>query len=107
MRKPRVFKLVPWVQYPNGSEATPVIRVTSADQQAAIRKVRGRFAPGVSITFLQADDLGPLDEYALEILWQSHPGVYIELWEPDITTVAMLRILKQKYPSIWEGLMIW
>ena len=42
------------------------------------------------------------DENALDILWLMHRNIYLELWEPGITTRKMVSKLKKKYPEIWS-----
>lgn len=109
--KAKVFRLSPWLTYPDGSDILTTVRVPASSKSEAMRKVRNWYMnspnPPSSLTFLSAEDLMPLEDYALDILWQSHPKIYTELWEPDIQTTTLLSRLKTKYPKLWEGLMKW
>ena len=42
------------------------------------------------------------DVNALDMLWLMHRNVYLELWQPEITTKRMVSRLKSKYPEIWS-----
>ena len=107
----KVFRVIPWVTYPDGTEVIPTVRVTAETSTEATKKVKKWYKkspqPVESITFLSSNEIQNLEDYALDLLWQTNPNLYLRLWEPDITTKAMLTKLKKASPALWEGLINW
>lgn len=103
-----VYRVIPWFTH-QGENFTPTIRTPATSKKSAMREVRSWYKKrGVQdITFLSVEELKPLDEYALDRLWEISPDIYLELWEPGISTSTLLRKLKREYPEIWRGLIKW
>lgn len=107
----KVYKIAVWFTTPEGEDITTTVRISANSPKEAQAKVKNWYKsqqyPPKDLMLLSCQEVKNLDEYALDILWESNKDIYLSIWEPDITTAEMLKNLKRRYPQTWESLINW
>lgn len=56
----------------------------------------------IYISVLGVREISTEDEGLLDLLWEMHKDIYLELWEPDISDKDLIKELKTKHPKIYN-----
>ena len=79
----------------------------AAENQAKINQRtlarRNRKGP-IDITILSTSMVQSSRDRILDILWDVYPDTYMDLWEPEISSIRMIKDLAKKYPKIYKAL---
>lgn len=100
-----VYALVVTPSFPTRHNVPIILRVHASSEEESIEKAKSQYPGPVIIHSTRR--VKTLEDNCLDILWEAHSDIYLELWEPDITTKQMLKRLKEKYPVLYEGFMGW
>ena len=99
-----VYAVVLWT-VPSKHGNPLVIRVSATSEEEAERKAKAQFAGETSI--LSIRKIKTLEDNCLDLLWEAYPDLYLEIWEPDITSEEFLKKLKKTSPALYKGFMEW
>lgn len=76
------------------------------EAESKVKRTQRRLARGspFKITIIGTTIIGSREEQILDRLFDIYPGTYYDLWEPDISTRAMIEGLIAKYPDAYNVL---